>query len=132
MQTSKYYIPEFYIKNTLLSFFGLMITAAIFIFIIDNVNSSYMYLWAGFAAILGMLSVIIIGYCNASSASKCSDSKALYLHIFLIISFFLTDIIWGESSLLMTLFRNFVYFILLEFGVYLYKKRIHKNHWISS
>ena len=123
MQTSKYYIHEYYIKNFLISLISLCIFAGIFNFILDNNLYVHEYLQRGIAIFVGMLGLIIIGYYNASSASKDEKSKASFVHILLILCLFITDSIWSESSFLTLTLRNLAYFILLEFGVFIYMKR---------
>lgn len=123
MQTAKYFIPEFYIKNLLISFLSLCILAGIVSFILDNDLYVHEYLQLGIAIFIGMLGLIIIGYYNALSASREGKSKALFLHIFLILCLFMTDSIWSESSFSTLTLRNLAYFILLEFGVFIYMRR---------
>jgi O-antigen ligase len=118
MQTIKYYI-----KNTLISFLCLCILSGIFNLILDNNLYIHEYLQCGIAILIGILGLIIIGYYNALSASKDEKSNALFLHIFLILCLFITDSIWSESSFLTLTLRNLAYFILLEFGVFIYMRR---------
>ncbi len=120
MQTSKYYIHKFYIKNSLISFLALVILTGIFNFILDKNLYLHEYLQLGIAIFVWMLGLIIIGYYNAFSASKDKKLKVLFLHIFLLLCFFITDCIWSESSFLTISLRNLAYFILLEFGVFIY------------
>lgn len=122
MQTAKYFIHEFYIKNLLISFLSLCILAGIVSFILDNHLYIHEYLKLGIAIFIGMLGLIIIGYYNALSASREGKSEALFLHIFLIICLFMADSIWSESSFLTLILRNLAYFILLEFGVFIYMR----------
>jgi hypothetical protein len=123
MQTVKYYIHEFYIKNSLLSFLALCILSGIFNFILDKNLYLHEYIPLGIATFLGVLGLIAIGYYNALSASKEEKSKALFVHIFLILCLFITDSIWSESSFLVIILRNLAYFVLLELGVFIYMRR---------
>lgn len=123
MPTAKYYIHEYYIKNTLISFLALCILAGIFTFILDINLYLHDYIPFGIAIFIGILGLIVIGYYNALSASKEEKSKALFVHIFLIFCFFITDSIWSESSFLAIILRNLAYFVPLEFGAFIYTKR---------
>jgi hypothetical protein len=125
MKTLKFSILSFYIKNIVLSFLGLVLIAGIVIFILDNAPASppYTYIGIGSSILVAMFGAIIIGYCNASSASKEKGAKPLYLHIVLIILLLITNTIGGDLSFLNNLLRELYYFIFLQIGVYLYIKR---------
>lgn len=117
----KYYIDEFYIKNSLLSFVGLMVLATILSLILDHISIDYFAM--GLAVFVALLGVIAIGYFNAFCALKEQGVKVVYLHSILILFVFMTDIIWGEINFFISLFRGLAYFICLEFGVYLFKNK---------
>lgn len=125
MKTLKYSILSFYIKNIVLSFLGLVLIAGIVIFILDNVPPipPYGYIGIGSSILVAMLGAIIIGYCNASSASKEKGVKPLYLHLILIILLLIINTIGGDLSFLRNLLRELSYLIFLQIGVYLYMKR---------
>jgi len=125
MKILKLSILSFYIKNIVLSFLGLVLIAGIVIFILDNVPSSspYTYIGIGSSILVAIFGAIIIGYCNASSASKEKEAKPLYLHIILIILLLITNTIGGDLSFLNNLLRELSYFIFLQMGAYLYMKR---------
>ncbi|MEG0487752.1 MAG: hypothetical protein RR575_07430 [Acinetobacter sp.] len=82
MQTPKYYIPEYYIKNTLLSFLGLVVFVGVFKLIVNYMPPTYETIGVISAIIIMIIGLVIIGYFNALSASKSQDQKAspLYLH----------------------------------------------------
>lgn len=125
MKTLKYSLLSFYIKNMVLSFLGLVVIAAIVIFILDNVSASppYAYIGIGSSILVAMLGAIIIGYCNASSASKEIGANPLYLHIILIILLLITNTIGGDLNFLNDFLRELSYLIFLQIGVYFYVKR---------
>ncbi|MEB3753096.1 hypothetical protein [Acinetobacter sp. MD2(2019)] len=124
MQITKYFIPEFYIKNTVISFIFLCLLAGVVNFILDQNLNFNEYIQIGIATVIGMLGLILIGYYNTLSAYQAEKkSKALFLHIFLILCFLITDCIWSQASFLTIFLRNLAYFLLLEFGVFIYKKR---------
>lgn len=102
-----------------------MLIAGIVILILDNVPPSppYTYIGIGSSILVAIFGAIIIGYCNASSASKEKGAKPLYLHIVLIILLLITNTIGGDLSFLNNLLRELSYFIFLQIGVYLYIKR---------
>lgn len=126
MQTKKHYIYEFYIKNAIISFLLLVLLGGIFNFIVDQNLYTHEYIQLGVAIFVAILGLILIGYYNALSASKLEESKTLFVHIFLILCLFITDSIWSESSFLTIILRNLAYFILLQFGVFIYTKRNRK------
>lgn len=119
----KLHLLKFYVKNILLSFIYLIIIAFIVTFILDNVPQMHEYIGIVSAILIGMLGAIIIGYCNALSASKDKSLNSRYVHLFLIISLLITDLIWGESSLLITILRNLAYFLFLELGAFIQLKK---------
>lgn len=123
LKMPKIYLPEFYIRNTLLSFLGLIILAFILTFILENFYQTYQYIGITFAILIAILGAILIGYFNASSALKDKSSNSRYVHIFLITLLLITDLIWGESSLLITLLRNLAYFLFLELGSFIHMKK---------
>ena len=78
MKTLKFSVLSFYIKNTVLSFLGLVLIAGIVSFILDNAPPSppYTYIGIGSSILVAIFGAIIIGYCNASSASKGMEIRS--------------------------------------------------------
>ena len=118
---TNYYVPEFYIKNFFLSFAGLVIIGFLVYLIFEN--SSSLYFSYGCSILIAIIGVTIIGYNNASRLRKEKEGKPLLLHLSIIIVLFLTNSIWGESSILINLIRELSFLILLQFGVYLFNKK---------
>lgn len=125
MNTIKYYIAEYYIKNSFLSFAGLVLIAGIMGLIFDYMPENYTYWSISLAILTSILGAILIGYYNATSAARHQGVTPTYLHLFLVIGLFITNSIWGPSSFLIDFSRELLYFVFLQFGVYLYTK---KNH----
>ena len=116
----KYHIPEFYIKNFFLSYLALMALTVTVTFIADNIDSIYFSL--SVIVPIGIIGLIAVGYFNASCAYKKQNENPLYLHLFMISIFFITDVIWSEFSMLATILRQLAYLIFLQLGVYLYNR----------
>lgn len=125
MSTVKYYIPEHYIKNALLSLFGLVLIAGMVGLIFDHMPENYAYGSIAFAILISILGAIVIGYYNAASAAKNKGLNPTYLHLFLMVSLLIINTIWGPSSFFIDFSRELLYFVFLQFGMYLYNK---KNH----
>lgn len=124
MQKPKYYIPEYYIKNISLSFLGLVVLAGLFELLVNSVPPAYENVGVSLVILIMALGIIVIGYWNALSAKKLTDQRgsSLLLHALLCTGLLITDLSFGESSLLMTLLRNVGYFLCLELGAYIHRK----------
>ncbi|WP_228127703.1 hypothetical protein [Acinetobacter schindleri] len=69
------------------------------------------------------LGLTLIGYTNAATLLNNKMKHTLYLHSILVILLFATDLIFGNKDLLFTILRNVGFFVVLQFGVYLYVKK---------
>lgn len=118
MSNPKYYISEFYIKNLILSFFGLMAIGWLSL-LLDHFPYKNMYLSRSLVLLTAISGLISIGYFNAVSAAKQHKVNPTYLHIFLVSLLCITDLIWGNSSIEITILRNLIYIIFLQVGIYL-------------
>lgn len=116
----KYYIPEFYIKNFLISLLGLVAIAMIVSFIFDY--SHNLYLNYSVSICIAIIATIIIGYSNAASSKKEKEGQPLFLHLFLTISLFIVNSIWGDISIFICFLRECLSLLFLQLGVYLYAR----------
>ena len=117
----KYYISEFYIKNFFLSFVGLLIIGFTVSLIFEY--ASNLYVCYASSILIIMIGITVIGYYNAASSRKEKEGNPLFLHLFLVILFFITNSIWGDSSVSLNFFRELCYLIFFQIGVYLYNRK---------
>lgn len=70
MQTPNYYISEYYIKNTVLSFLGLVVISGIFRLMVDHIPQSYESVGVLSAITFMIIATTTIGYFNTSTTSR--------------------------------------------------------------
>ena len=113
----------YYLRNLLGSFVGLVALTGAVLTLFAYSSEPYMTLGIICGIILMILGLTLIGYINAATALQSKTQQTLYLHSVLVILLFATDLIFGNLDLLFTILRNIGFFVILQFGVYLYVKK---------
>lgn len=113
----------YYLRNLLGSFVGLVALTGAVLTLFAYSSGPYMTLDIICGIILMILGLTLIGYINAATALQSKTQQTLYLHSVLVILLFATDLIFGNLDLLFTILRNIGFFVILQFGVYLYVKK---------
>ncbi|MGI1794815.1 hypothetical protein [Acinetobacter variabilis] len=113
----------YYLRNLLGSFVGLVALTSAVLTLFAYSSGPYMTLGIICGIILMILGLTLIGYINAATALQSKTQQTLYLHSVLVILLFATDLIFGNLDLLFTILRNIGFFVILQFGVYLYVKK---------
>ena len=113
----------YYLKNFLGSFIGLTVVTGIALTILEYTPEPYTYIGIIFGLSIVFLGLTLIGYTNAATLLNNKMKHTLYLHSILVILLFTTDLIFGNKDLLFTILRNVGFFVVLQFGVYLYVKK---------
>jgi len=113
----------YYLKNFLGSFIGLTVVIGIALTILEYTPEPYTYIGIIFGLSIVFLGLTLIGYTNAATLLNNKMKHTLYLHSILVILLFATDLIFGNKDLLFTILRNVGFFVVLQFGVYLYVKK---------
>ena|SRR5690606_12245176 len=113
----------YYLKNFLGSFIGLTVETGIALTILEYTPEPYTYIGIIFGLSIVFLGLTLIGYTNAATLLNNKMKHTLYLHSILVILLFATDLIFGNKDLLFTILRNVGFFVVLQFGVYLYVKK---------
>lgn len=113
----------YYLRNLLGSFVGLVALNGAVLTLFAYSSGPYMTLGIICGIILMILGLTLIGYINAATALQSKTQQTLYLHSVLVILLFATDLIFGNLDLLFTILRNIGFFVILQFGVYLYVKK---------
>ena len=112
----------YYLKNLLGSFVGLVALTGAVSALFAYSSGPYVPRYYICGIILMILGLMLIGYINAATALQSKPPKALYLHSVLVIFLFATDLIFGNLDLLFAILRNIGFFVILQFGAYLYVK----------
>ena len=113
----------YYLKNFLGSFIGLTVVTGIALTILEYTPEPYTYIGIIFGISIVFFGLTLIGYTNAATLLNHKMKHTLYLHSILVILLFATDLIFGNKGLLFTILRNVGFFVVLQFGVYLYVKK---------
>ena len=114
---------KYYIRNLFGSFIGLCALGGVVTSIFKYSVQPYETMGIIFGVIIMLIGLIVVGYVNAVTVFENKIRDSSYLHCILVFLLFTTDLIFGSSDLLSAIFRNIFYFIALQFGVYLFKKR---------
>lgn len=112
----------YYLRNLLGSFVGLVALTGAVLALFAYSSGPYMTLGIICGIMLMISGLTLIGYINAATALQSKTQQTLYLHFVLVILLFATDLIFGNLDLLFTILRNIGFFVMLQFGVYLYVK----------
>ena len=124
---------KYYARNLVGSFIGLCALTGIVKTIFQYTAQSYETIGTIFGITTMLLGLLFVGYTNTAISSDNKVQNTVYVHLILVFLLFITDIIFGASSLLGLILRNIGYFIALQLGVYLYMKRnSQKLHLISK
>lgn len=118
---STYRIPEYYFAQVFISYLLLMMLTILFEFMLMHISLFHEYFEIGLAITVGIIGLGLIGYLNAYRTQGKVSLKPIYVHIFLVLIFFISSVLWSNIDIFTILFRNIAYFICLQFGVTVYK-----------
>ncbi|OTG82751.1 exosortase [Acinetobacter sp. ANC 5054] len=111
----------YYLRNFLGSFVGLSAFAGAMLMLFEfNKSEAYDIPVIICGILLMIVGLTLIGYLNAATAPKNKTKQTLFLHSIFVILLFATDLIFGNMDLFFATLRNVCYFVILQFGVYLY------------
>lgn len=114
---------NYYIKNIVISFFSLVVISAVFVAILDYTPEGFVYCGVAVAIGVMLIGLILIGYYNAYTAKIKNVKHTWCLHFLFLLCLLSFDLLFGDKELWMNIVRNFVYFLALQIGVYIYMKK---------
>ncbi|EPF71982.1 hypothetical protein [Acinetobacter rudis] len=111
---------KYFINHLVGSFIGLCaltgIVKIIFMYGVQPYEGSFITL----GVLMMIVGLLLIGYANASGAAVNKTKQTFYLHITLVTFLLITDLTFGSTNLLSAFIRNFGYWAVLQFGVYIF------------
>lgn len=119
---------DYYIQHIVGSFLCIVILVASIRFTLWEYTPEPYYLVSAIFGILVMfLGFVGIGYFNAKHATKHKFKQSSYVHLTLVLSMFVTDLLFGQSEVYIVIIRNACYLIALQIGAYVFVKRQSRN-----
>lgn len=117
----RYYIHEYYLTHTLLSVVGFGLYYTGLTWGIEHLSEIGEYLRLSLEIMGLIIGASVLGYLNAKGAAK-HPVKVHYLHIFLSLLILMASILVVQARYWSIALESLTCFIVLQSGVFLYKK----------